>query len=506
MNRTIHGLAKDRRTKDDATRSPVKGSAGVNMKSNRLMALVLTVAAQAGDQPQWGAPLSRNLVSAETNLPDTVDPTNRVNVRWIADLGNQCFATPVIAAGRVFIGANNAAPRDPAIVGDRGVLMCFDEQTGAFRWQLACPKLTNSVYWDWTGVGLCSPATVAGGRVHIVSNRGEVWSLDPAGPAGGALSVRASDARWRFDYIQQCGVRQHDSAHAAPLVVGEILYLNTSNGVDDTHKGIAAPDAPSLIGLDLATGRLAARDAERIGPDIFHSTWSSPACGEVNGKPLLFFCGGNGIVYAFETVTAAGPEPVTLKKVWWCDFDPAAPKQDIHSFLRNRKESPSNMYGMPVFHDGRLLVAGGGDMWWGKREAWLKCLDVTGHGDVTQTAPRWSYALERHTCATPAVADGLVYITDIGHFVHCVDAATGQAVWKHDTGAEVWASPLVADGKVYVGTRKGELLIFAAGREKKLLCSAKLEGAINGTATAANGAVFVATMKRLYAFAKPTAK
>jgi outer membrane protein assembly factor BamB len=476
------------------------------MKTSAWMVMALLVAARAADQPQWGAPLSRNLVSAETNLPDRVDPTNGVGVKWVADLGNQCFATPIIAGGRVYIGANNAAPRDPAIVGDRGVLMCFDEQTGAFRWQLACPKLTNSVYWDWTACGLCSPATVADGRVIIVSNRGELWNLDPAGPAGGALSVRESDARWRFDYIKQCGVRQHDSAHGSPLVVGNVLYVNTSNGVDDTHKGIAAPDAPSLIGLDLATGRLAARDGERIGPDIFHSTWSSPACGEVNGRPLIFFCGGNGVIYAFEALAAAGPEVATLKKVWWCDFDPATPKQDIHSYLRNRKESPSNIYGMPVFHDGRLYVAGGGDMWWGKREAWLKCFDVTGTGDVTKTATRWSYPLERHTCATPAISDGLVYITDIGHFVHCVDAATGQLVWKHDTEAEVWASPLVADGKVYIGTRKGELLIFAAGREKQLLCSAKLEGAINGTPTAANGTLFIATMKRLYAFAKPAAK
>ena len=468
--------------------------------------LLVADAALAADQPQWGAPLARNMVSAEVKLPDHIDLTNRVNIKWIADLGSQCFATPIAAGGRVYIGANNAAPRDPAVIGDRGVLMCFDEQTGAFRWQLACLKLTNSVYWDWPNVGLCSPSTVAGGRVFLVSNRGELLNLDPAGPPGGALTMHDTDARWRFDYIKQCGVRQHDSAHASPLLVNGILYINTSNGVDDTHKGIAAPDAPSLIGIDLATGRLAARDAERIGPNIFHCTWSSPACGEVAGQPLIFFCGGNGLVYAFEAITAAGPEVTTLKKLWWYDCDPAAPKEDIHSYLGNRKQSPVNIYGMPVFQQNRLYVAGGGDMWWGKREAWLKCLYVTGTGDVTKTATCWTYPLERHTCATPAIADGLVYVTDLGHNLHCVDAETGKLVWKHDTEAEVWASPLVADGKVYVGTRKGEFLILAAGRKKRVLCTMKLDGAINGTATAANGTVFVATMKHLYAFAKTPAQ
>ncbi|MCX7007187.1 MAG: PQQ-binding-like beta-propeller repeat protein, partial [Kiritimatiellaeota bacterium] len=213
-----------------------------------------------------------------------------------------------------------------------------------------------------------------------------------------------------------------------------------------------------------------------------------------------------GVGDAFDALAAAGPEAATLKKTWWCDLDPAAPKQDVHSYLRNRKESPVNVYGMPVFHQNRLYIAGGGDMWWGKREAWLKCIDVTGASDVTKTATRWTYPLERHTCATPAIADGLIYVTAVGHFVHCVDAETGKLIWKHDTEGEVWASALVADGKVYVGTRKGELLIFAAGREKKLLCSAKLDGAINGTPTAANGAVFVATMKHLYALAKTPAK
>jgi outer membrane protein assembly factor BamB len=87
-----------------------------------------------------------------------------------------------------------------------------------------------------------------------------------------------------------------------------------------------------------------------------------------------------------------------------------------------------------------------------------------------------------------------------------VDAETGQLCWKHDTGAEIWASPLVADGKVYVGTRKGDMVILAAGREKHVLSTTKLDGAITGTVAAANETVFIATMKRLYAVAKLPAK
>jgi outer membrane protein assembly factor BamB len=205
------------------------------------------------------------------------------------------------------------------------------------------------------------------------------------------------------------------------------------------------------------------------------------------------------------TVGRAGcPQPAaaatTLKKVWQCDFDPGAPKENIHDYLRNREESPSNFYSMPVFHNGRLYVTGGGDMYWGKRQAWLKCIDAA-NGTI-----RWSYALERHTISTPAITGSLVFVGDIGKHLHCVDAETGKPYWKRDLTGEVWASPLVADGKVYIANRKGDFFIFAASKEEKLLSTTKLDSQVAGTVTAANGTLFIATMKRLYAVGLPRAK
>src|SRR6185369_1797935 len=110
-----------------------------------------------------------------------------------------------------------------------------------------------------------------------------------------------------------------------------------------------------------------------------------------------------------------------------------------------------------------------------------------------------SCPLDRHTMSTPALSDGLVFIADTGRTVHCIDAETGKPYWEHETRGEFWASPLVADGKVYIGTRKGDFWIFAATREKKVLGTYDFKKPISATATAANGVVYVATMNELLA-------
>ena len=84
----------------------------------------------AADQPQWGQAWTRNMVSGETGLPKTFDVKTGKNIKWVARLGSQSYSTPIVARGRVYVGANNDEPRDPKHLGDRGVFMCFDEQTG----------------------------------------------------------------------------------------------------------------------------------------------------------------------------------------------------------------------------------------------------------------------------------------------------------------------------------------------------------------------------------------
>ncbi len=487
------------------------------------VSLPLTV--RSADQPQWGNAWNRNLVSAERDLPDSFDPVSGRNLRWTAPLGRETHSTPVVANGRVYVGTNNDEPRDPRHQGDRGVLLCLDEKTGALLWQWVVPKREEDPYHDWPKSGMSSPATVEGDRVYMVNNRGEVACLDARGLANGNdgpflnegahMSQRGTnapakpmvpgpldaDVLWLCNLTTEAGIWSHDAAHSSILIDGDFLYLNSGTGVDNTHKRIRTPDAPSLLVLDKHTGRIVARDQEGIAPNIFHCTWSAPSRAIVGGRPLIFFAAGNGVVYAFEPLKKAPPagQMARLEKVWSFDFDPTAPKENVHRYNTNRREGPSNIYGMPVVIGDRVFVAGGGDLFWGKNEAWLKCIDATGTGDITKSGQVWSYPLEKHVFATPTVHDGLIFIPDCGRKFHCVDARTGQVIWTHDLVGEVWASALVADGKVYFGTRKGEFFIFAASREKKLLSSIQLGAPISATVTAAHGTLYIATMNRLLA-------
>ena len=478
------------------------------------VAIGLTGQANAGDQPRWGEEFSRNMISAERGLPDSFDK----NVKWAVPLGSQSYATPIVSGGRVLIGTNNDNPRDAKHQGDRGVLMCFDEKDGKLVWQLVVPKREDDPYLDWPKAGLASTPTVEGDRVYTLTNRGEVVCLDLNGMANGndgpykdegkhmtprgmpPLEPGPTDADiiWICDLVKDAGIHTHDQVEGSVLIDGDFLYVNSCNGVDNTHKVIRSPDAPSLVVINKHTGKIVAQDGEGIGPNIFHCAWCSPSLAVINGTRTIFYGGDDGYCYAFQALTAMPADArVTLKRIWKYDSDPAAPKQNIHTFLGNRKVSPSVIMGMPVVHDGKIYLTAGGDLWWGKHKGWLKCVDAATGNEI------WSYPLSKETCCTPAVYEGMVFAVDCGGMIHCVDAQTGKPYWTHKADGGFWASPMIADGKLYIGTRAGEFNVLAASKEKKLISSTNINNEpISASVTAANGTLYVATMRHLYAVGK----
>ena len=494
--------------------------------------------------PQWGGTLSRNMVSDEKNLPSSFsiggpdgDGTEAapVNLKWKARLGTQTYGTPTVANGRVLVGTNNGAPRNPALTGDRLVLMCFDETDGTFLWQLATPSPVHHGKFSLCGdLGICTSAALDESRAYVVTSRAHVicTALDPLGSAlqpiyteeaeylarparerfsvgkdgpivdrrpGTPVKLTPTDANmvWVYDMMTGVGSWPHDASSASPLLLDDYLYVGTGNAeeVDEIHK--PSPDGPSLIVLDKRTGELIARDEAGIVPRVHHGQWSSPSCGVVNGRTLIFYGGGDGFCYAFdaEPIPGADGKPGTLDTVWRCD----ANSPELRQVRYLKPNGPSEIIATPAFDNNRIYVAVGQDPHHGLGKGCLTCIDATGTGDISKTGVIWRYTDISRSVSTASISDGLVYIADLAGVLHCVDAESGEPVWTQKLDSRVWGSTLCADGKVYVGTQGGKLWIMKAGREKEVLATVRLGRAMYSTPVAAGGVLYIATARYLYA-------
>ena len=111
------------------------------------------------DWPMAGGRASRNAVTQMPGIPVEWDASDAKSFKWVASLGSISYTTPVISHGMVFVGTNNEGLRDPALEGDRGVLMAFRESDGEFLWQATSEKLASGQVNDWPEQGICSTPT-----------------------------------------------------------------------------------------------------------------------------------------------------------------------------------------------------------------------------------------------------------------------------------------------------------------------------------------------------------
>jgi len=527
-----------------------------------LTAIIATGVAAAGDWPQWCGSDGKNMISLEKGLPEsfapgekrsdgTMDLDRAVNVKWGVKLGYAFYGTPSVAGGKLYVGG---------LDGPDGIFVCFDAASGRrlWQWKAAPRKVPGHIDGFDIGyasiprqIGVCSSAAVQGDRAYFVSQRCEVLCLDtagqPPGPESGnpravlsdgvlkkmgvsprdapavleTLGAFPRDARvvWKYDMWEKLGVFPCDACNGSPLIIGDLLYVITSNGVDrntfrdpgrEIHRKIPAPQAPNLIVLDKRDGRLVATDDAPIMPHILHGQWSSPSSGVVDGRKLVFFAGGDGVCYAFEALAAVPEKPVRLRTVWSYDCIPAEYKaaggadwitsyclgdRRCHGTLNKhdgRYVGRSEIIATPVFLNDRVYVALGRDPAHGRGRGALHCIDARGSGDITSSGKLWTYQGLDRTLSTASVAGGLVYVSDVGGRLHCLDADSGKCYWIHDTSCETWGSTLVADGKVYMPTSKG-LWVLAAGKELKILHRIKLGGKVYASPVAADGTLYIAT-------------
>jgi outer membrane protein assembly factor BamB len=510
----------------------------------------------AGDWPQWGGSPSRNNTPEAENLPAEWDlgkfdyrtgqwlGGSTKNIQWVARLGSESYGSPVIAGGKVFSATNNDAgyvKRYPASV-DLGCLLAFDRSDGRFLWQHSVEKLSTRML-DYPKQGICCTPLVEGDRLWVVTNRGQVVCLDTEGFRDGqndgpfqsepSEAPDESDVIWTFDMMGRLGSVQHQMACCSVTSAGRLLLASTSNGVDAEDRQVAAPRAPSFIALDKQTGELVWADSSP-GENILDGQWGSPAFAVLGGLAQAIFPGGDGWLYSFLAEPADQGKP---KLLWKFDCNPKT--SDWERGDRNF------LIATPVIDDGRVYLATGRDPEEGEGQGDLWCIDPTKRGDVSAelvvdrqgnpVPPRRTQAVDAEAGETVrpnpssaalwhyrghdangdgqhdfeetmhralgmvAVKDGLLVIGDFAGLVHCLDAKTGRLLWTHDMLAAIWGSPLVADGKIYLGDEDGDLAVFELAPKRNLLAENSMENSVYSAPVVAHNVLYISTRSHLVA-------
>lgn len=479
-----------------------------------------------GDWPMWGGKMSRNMVNDMKNISLEFDPEEGKNILWTGNLGSQTYGNPVVAGGRVYVGTNNGAGHRPKHPGneDRGVLLCFDEKTGELLWQLTRLKLESGRVNDWPLQGICSAACVVDDFVYVVTNRCELMCLDAKGfhdgendgPYKEEVDAEELDADvvWSLDMFEDLDVFPHNLATSSPVVLEDMVYVLTSNGVDEAHLENPAPESPAFLAVNRLTGEVVWENSDPF-EDVLHGQWSSPAIGVVNGKAQVYFPGGDGILRALDAQTG--------DEIWRFDLNPKDTVWELGG-----RGSRNAVISTPVFYENSVILGVGQDPEHGEGVGHLWRIDATKTGDLSaelgdigqpgtpnpNSGVIWHYGGEdesgevtgeeggeifRRTMSTVAIAGGLVIAPDLSGRVHCVDVETGERYWEYDLLAELWGSPMIVDGKVLLGDENGDLNVFQLSKEENEPEKILFPSSIYSTPTIANGVMYVSDRSTLYA-------
>ncbi len=513
------------------------------------------------DWPQWGGSSLRNNTPLGKDIPTDWDVESGKNILWQAKLGSQTYGNPVVANGKVYVGTNNGGayiarfPSNENIRVDLGCLLCFDEKTGKFLWQHSSPKLASGRVHDWPEQGICCAPYVDGERLWFVSSRGEVLCLDTQGFLDGENdgpfknenneNKNEADVIWRYDMMGKLGTSQHNMCSCSVTCAGDILLVNTSNGLDESHINLPAPNAPSFFAMNRDTGKVLWTD-KSPGTNILHGQWSSPTYAVLGGREQVFFAGGDGWVYSFDP---KGDGKGNSKLLWKFDCNP----KDTTWILGGRG-TRNNLIATPVVYDGMLYVAVGQDPEHGEGTGHLWCIDPTGDGDVSPTLAQdakgkplahrriqavnpkngekivpnpkskaiWHYdwndadgdgkddfeEVMHRSCGTVAIKNDLLYIADFSGLFHCLDArkvdedGKPTVYWTYDMFAPAWGSPLIVEDKVYIGDEDGDVAIFELSKKQNKIAELSMLNSVYSTPIVANNVLYITNKNTLYAIGK----
>lgn len=408
------------------------------------LALTLTLS-QAADWPRFRGPDGSG-VSGEKGLP--LAWSLKDNVAWKTDLPGPGASSPVFVGDKIFLTCwtgYRVPGQPPGRQADlRRHLVCLDRKTGKQLWSKeVAPKLPEQeLSRGGEGYASATPAADAD-RVYCFFGKTGVFAFDHAGKQ-----------LWQADAGDRAGGW---ASAASPLLHGDLVIVN------------ASIESESVVALEKKTGR------EKWRAKGIRQAWNTPLV--VKTKD-----GADELVVVTQP-KVFGFDPATGKELWTCDTD-------IRWYI-----VPS-----AVANDGVVYCLGG------RSGVTALAVRTGGRGDVTRTHRLWT-SEKGSNVPSPVFHDGHAYwVNDATGTAFCVKAATGEVVYEErlPRGGQVYASPLLADGRIHYVGRDGRAFVLPARPQFEVLATNDLRdgSSFDSTPVAADGRLFIRSDKALYCLEK----
>lgn len=386
--------------------------------NTRLAACLLPLCAataQATDWTHWRGPEQNGLVR-EKAVVTSWSPDGQ-NLLWTNDIGGR--TTPLIIGERLFVIAP-AGSGDCA--GER--VVCIDANTGKVIWEYRFSVYLTDIVENrvgWTALA-ADPET---GNVYAHGTGGEFLCLDKNG-----RFVWSRQLTEEFSRVSGYGGRL-----MTPIIDEDRVIVSFLNANWGSH----GPPSHRYLALDKRTGDVLWWSTPGERP--IDTTYSCPVVSVVNGVRLLVAPAGDGNVYGLKARTG---EKVFTFRLSTRGLNSSPVVNGHHAYICQSEEN------LTTTEMGTVL-----------------CLDISKTGDITSSGVVWRRDGLDVGYASPALANGRLYVVDNAANMYCLDAKTGKTHWEHKLGVEMRGSPTVTqDGVIYVGEVRGRFHILKDAGDK----------------------------------------
>ncbi len=374
------------------------------------LSLVMFVAAPvvANDWTEWRGP-ARDGKSPEKNLPSRWSPAGE-NLTWKAPYGGR--SAPIVMGDRVYL--QNSVGKGETL---QERVVALDADTGKFLWEHRFNIYLSDV--PPHRIGWPSPVgDPATGNIYVFGGGGPLTALD-----------RNGKVLWERTLGEDFGLlTTHGGRTASPLIEGDMVIVS---GVT-FQWGEHARGAHRFIAFDKRTGDTMWLSAPGGRP--YDTTYSPAVIVDVNGTRLLIQGGSDGAFYAIKVGTG---EPVWKYEISKRGINTGVVVHGTTAVLTHSEENlNSNEMGMIV------------------------AVDATARGEIKKEQIKWQTFGWQGGFSSPVLDGERVYQVDNGANLAAFDVNTGKQLWLHNLGTIQKASPVLADGKLYVGTENGKFFIL----------------------------------------------